>query len=437
MHVTPIQNKIQNYSLKNTRNITSNNMNFQHRAQIQPKTLGLPMATLCTVFMNKMQNNTSKENLEFGIINEGIIKSKKNNSAELHQQKLDILNSVFSKEELKNHKNVQEAMYLLLRDGGEAQIPYTKSMVDLIVSDEKLYKNENILKNFSDITYTTLWDFDDRKAILEKYLENPELAKIETLNNSIGDITAQTNTWYQKNIIMKVLETPELYENDNIIKNASNSFFGVTVYASQEDVDAKLAMLDAFIGSEYLQEHDILNKNFGEIVSNTTADNAFVFDVAREKNLLNSDNFTQHLPQFLTFANNDNTLRTVNLMLENSSLWEKDFPMINMLKTIHNKSQADVIRIILSHEDLQTQPVLDNITVINRSVKDANSKTIALDLLSNKDILNNKNILEGFAPLVNKASKNEDAKNVVYKFLISKDIDGLSNLAGLIKGLIS
>jgi hypothetical protein len=143
-----------------------------------------------------------------------------------------------------------------------------------------------------------------------------------------------------------------------------------------------------------LQEHDILNKNFGEIVSNTTADNAFVFDVAREKNLLNSDNFTQHLPQFITYADNGNTLATVKLMLDKSALWEKDFPMIDMLKSIHNKSQADVIRIILSHEDLQTQPVLDNIQLINRNVNDANSKTIALDLLSNKDVLNNKNILE-------------------------------------------
>ena len=353
----------------------------------------------------------------------------KNDTSELHQQKLSILEKAFSREELKNHKKVREAMFLLLRDGGDAQVEYTASVVDLIASNELLYKNENIQDNFSDITYTNLWDFDDRKALLEKYIESPELSDVECVKNSIGDIVAHTNSWYQKNIAMKVLETPELYENENIVTNLGNSFLGVSEFLEDEDFDSKIDLLDLFTGTESLQDHPVIANNIGEVVAKTDKNNAFLVTLASDKNLLEVDNFAKVLPSLMNCVDNANKLNTLQEMLNFKDLWEKGLPMLDILNSVNNEHQADIVRIILSHEKLQTQPVLDNINSINARVIDLDSKNIALDLLSNKDVLNDKEILKGFPILINKARTNSQVReDIDICLLIDNDISELKNL---------
>lgn len=435
MRISPIQNtRLQSNSLKIRKRddlYFTNGVNFQNKVLVKNSSAGLSMAALCTAFMNRLvsTNLNMKDSVEWGAINEGIIKSKKNDTSELHQQKLSILEKAFSREELKNHKKVREAMFLLLRDGGDAQVGYTASVVDLIASNELLYKNENIQDNFSDITYTNLWDFDDRKALLEKYIESPELSDVECVKNSIGDIVAHTNSWYQKNIAMKVLETPELYENENIVTNLGNSFLGVSGFLEDEDFDSKIDLLDLFTGTESLQDHPVIANNIGEVVAKTDKNNAFLVTLASDKNLLEVDNFAKVLPSLMNCVDNANKLNTLQEMLNFKDLWEKGLPMLDILNSVNNEHQADIVRIILSHEKLQTQPVLDNINSINARVIDLASKNIALDLLSNKDVLNDKEILKGFPILINKARTNSQVReDIDICLLIDNDISELKNL---------
>lgn len=432
MRITPIHNHIRKNSCLKSRRDNSlplfQNKNFQSRNVAQVQRVGMPIAALCAVFMNRLTANDDEKVLEYGFINEGIIKSKRQDSPELHQQKLDILEKVVSNESLKTSKSAHEAMFLLLINKNSPQLEYTRNMVDLISSDEKLYNNKSILSKFSDIAYINLWDFDDRKALLEKYIETPELSEVESIKNSIGKITANTNSWYQEKLAMKIFETPELYENSSIITNLVDSFLGVTPFIEQEDFEAKITLLDAFTGSEDLQQNSVIARNIGEIISNTDKSNLFMVKLATQNGLMETENFTKKLPEILTYAEDSNKSKILQLMLGKKALWEQDFPMRNMLESIYNEHQADVVRIILQHEEFQTKEMVESIGAINLGIRNLESKNMALDLLSNKNVLKEEKILKGFPILISISQKNATLKEAVYNCLIDNDIEGLKKL---------
>ena len=83
MRISPIQNtRLQSNSLKIRKRddlYFTNGVNFQNKVLVKNSSAGLSMAALCTAFMNRLvsANLNMKDSVEWGAINEGIIKSKK------------------------------------------------------------------------------------------------------------------------------------------------------------------------------------------------------------------------------------------------------------------------------------------------------------------------------------------------------------------------
>ncbi len=93
-------------------------------------------------------------------------------------------------------------------------------IADKILSNEKFYNNPNIMKNLSNIIYST--DSSDKNMIANTIFSNNELYEDKNIINEASSIISSCRTPEKARFAKRILTEKRLYENSNIIKNTAN-----------------------------------------------------------------------------------------------------------------------------------------------------------------------------------------------------------------------
>ncbi|MCD8377933.1 MAG: hypothetical protein LUB59_04000, partial [Candidatus Gastranaerophilales bacterium] len=174
-------------------------------------------------------------------------------NVELNKNNIQVLDKVLSDEKLYNNENVMNKIGDIISD---TYTPEQAKIADKILSDEKLYNNENVLNNIRYIIYytNTPEGVQARIDIIDKFLSDEKLYNNKNVMNNIGDIISDTYTPEQAKIADKILSDEKLYNNENVLNNIRYIIYYTN---TPEGVQARIDIIDKFLSDEKLYN----NKN--------------------------------------------------------------------------------------------------------------------------------------------------------------------------------
>ena len=125
-------------------------------------------------------------------------------------------------------------------------------MLDLFLSEEKLYKNQNMNASLARILATTdECSLNYRKMLLQKYLTNEDLQN-SSASYRLGYFFANTSWNREFKIVDKIFSEERLYKNDELTKAVPKYLLDLK---GDEDADFILKLLDK---DEILKDNAIL-----------------------------------------------------------------------------------------------------------------------------------------------------------------------------------
>ena len=91
-----------------------------------------------------------------------------------------------------------------------------------LLSDPRLYQNQNILDSLYGILSSSCkHNFEDRNALIDKYLSTPALYENKGISSSIGDLIKFANGKEKSIMADFILSTPELYSSEEFTQHIS------------------------------------------------------------------------------------------------------------------------------------------------------------------------------------------------------------------------
>ena len=234
------------------------------------------------------------------------------------------------------------------------------SILNKVLSDEKLYNNENLVEKIGDIFYYTRTE--EQAAILNKVLSDEKLYNNENLIVNLDRILSYTDTTESSKIKLaimnKYVSDEKLYNNKNLVTRIGD----ILKYTSTEE---QIAILNKYVSDEKLYNNENWVENIGYILANTRTEKhvSILNKVLSDAKLYNNENLILNISNILS---NTKTTESSKIKLALMNEYVSDEKLFNNKDLVEN-----IGRIVASvnkkeHVDLFNHLVLNNEIPINR-----------------------------------------------------------------------
>ena len=323
-------------------------------------------------------------------------------------------------------ENIEKKLGKQLETQGEIDI------VNKFLSNPVLYGNEKFQKKIS------IWasKHDDEEAIqaklsiMDKYLADEDLQKSQNAQDLFSTSMVFVKNSQAAGIATKILSTPLLYENADVVKNYSS----ICSWCNDEDAaTSKDRIIDVYLANPDLYENEKIQNVIGQIMqkANGVWSGQIAAKFLSEPNLYNNSGLQRNIPSIVSAPTTDGKYDIVNAFLSKPELYENEV------------LQETIDRILfqaMNPEDLKYSTVLLG-AINNGDIKPA----LGLNLIKNAEKVRYKQVRklkervpeELFEKVANSAFDLPIIANVVSLYG-AKSIDEipLSERRNLLRGLI-
>ena len=329
-----------------------------------------------------------------------------NINIELNKYNIEIANKILSNEKLFNNENIINKVDNIIRQALTTErVKANLGIIDKILSDERLFNNENLMDKAGDIIYytTTINGVKAKSDIIDKVLSDKRLYNNEKFMNRAGYIVEHTNTpeeaKIKSEIIDKILSDDRLFNNKNFMDKAG---YIIESTNTQEQAKIKSDIIDKILSDDKLFN----NKNFmdkaGYIIESTNTQ-----DQAKITNKILSDE---------RLYNNEKFINEVVNIIDSTSNLEKASAKSNMIDKILLDER------LYNNENFMNRTV--DIIHYTSTPEEATAKSNIIDkILSDERLYNNEKFINQAVNIIHYTSTPEEAiakSNMIDKILLDE-----------------
>lgn len=208
---------------------------------------------------------------------------------------------------------------------------YINEFLDVYLSDEKLYTNENLNKGLSYVLATMDKDnLEFRKSLMTKFVNNPDLQQ-SFIVKKLGILINCSDSKTKYGLIDKILNDARLYNNDAVMDKAGDILIGlkrpedadfVSKFLNKDEIISDKKIIDSLPDIEWLM-------NFG--TDNTYKRKSKVLEkVLNDEKLYANKNVMYELPNIIKNIRFDEQLEIANIVLSSENLFNNNEILANL-----------------------------------------------------------------------------------------------------------
>lgn len=208
---------------------------------------------------------------------------------------------------------------------------YINEFLNVYLSDEKLYTNENLNKGLSYVLSTLNKDnLEFRKSLMTKFVNNPDLQQ-SFIVKRLGILINCSDSKTKYELIDKILNDTRLYNNDAVMDKAGDILIGlkrpedadfVSKFLDKDEIISDKKIIDSLPDIEWLM-------NFG--TDKTYKLKSKVLEkVLSDEKLYANKNVMYELPNIIKNIRFDEQLEIANIVLNSENLFNNNEILANL-----------------------------------------------------------------------------------------------------------
>lgn len=363
------------------------------------------------------------------VVGERVIAGKK--------REIQLINKLLDDDKLINNPKLRRNMAALIlsRRGRDMSTKQAK-VIDYIMSNPRLYNNENLVKNAKEaLPYVDESNINSVLRVLsdERFDKTYFYAYADILDTNACSDNPKYTARIREEVVDKFLSDERLYNNANIC----NEIFHIAYFTKDNE---RLGYVNSLF-DKYLNTPDVFNNkhikhNIAGIVE--SVDNKRKFDLAnrffdtpelyRNRFLLNgkgmySSGITSAIHSIKTPEKSHNINEFLDLYLSNGKFYKNDNlngALGYILETTDNdnlKFRKSLLRKYLNNPEIQNSEVANNLGLLLGYSKDEKGYKLVDQVFSDERLYNNKAVVTKLPEIL---QKSEGSENINY---ISKMLD--------------
>lgn len=371
------------------------------------------------------------------IINEKAI----GNRSLLGKREVQLVNKLLDDDKLINNPKLRRNMAALIlsRRGRDMSTKQAK-IIDYIMSNPRLYNNENLVKNAKEaLPYVDESNINSVLRVLsdKRFDKTYFYAYADILDTNACSDNPKYTARIREEVVDKFLSDERLYNNANIC----NEIFHIAYFTKDNE---RLGYVNSLF-DKYLNTPDVFNNkhikhNIARIVE--SVDNKRKFDLAnrffdtpelyRNRFLLDgkgmySSGITSAIHSIKTPEKSHNINEFLDLYLSNGKFYKNDNlngALGYILKTTDNdnlKFRKSLLRKYLNNPEIQNSEVANNLGLLLGYSKDEKGYKLVDQVFSDERLYNNKAVVTKLPEILQKSEGSEDI-NYISKMLDKDEI---------------